>query len=164
MEIMTAEHDAFWKQYLATLPEDHPHHRAVFGAWGFGDSPAMADELGQLVVDGIKGATASLAKEYEGEGKSVPPVGDVNIILNGSGQPICIIETTEITVKPFNAVDEQFAFDEGEDDRTLKTWKEGHERYFQRQCAQNGWKYSLDMLVVFERFKVIYRPPPTESP
>ena len=154
---MKAKYDSFWKQYLATLPADHPHHDATFGAWGFGDSPEMMDELGQLVVDGTKLATASLVKEYEMEGESIPPVGDISIILNGANEPICIIETTEITVKPLNQVDEQFAFDEGEGDCTLKWWKEAHERFFRRLCTKMGWNFSDDLLVVFERFKVIYR-------
>jgi uncharacterized protein YhfF len=148
--------DTYWQQYLATLPGDHPHHDVSYGAWGFGDSPAMADELGQLVLDGIKRATASLVREYEAKAESIPPVGDVNIILNGEGEPICIIETTEITVKPLNQVDAQFAWDEGEDDRTLESWLAGHERFFKRQCAQNGWTFTEDILTVFERFEVIY--------
>lgn len=154
---MTAITD-FWKQYLATLPGDHPHQRATYEAWGFGDSPAMADELGQLVMDGIKTATASLLKGYETDGEPIPSAGSVSIILNGAEEPICIIETTEIRVKPFNQVDEQFAYDEGEDDRTLKSWKEGHERYFRRQCEKRGWAFSDDIPVVLERFKVIFRP------
>lgn len=151
------ERTAFWSSYLATLPADHPHHNVSFGAWGFGDSPEMADELGLLVLNGIKSATVSLVKEYETEGTPVPPVGDVNIILNGAGAPLCIIETTEITIKPLNQVDAQFAWDEGEDDRTLASWTAGHERYFKRLCAAKGWTYTDDMLTVFERFKVIYR-------
>jgi hypothetical protein len=32
---------------------------------------------------------------------------------------LCIIELTEVEIKPFNSVDEQFAFEYGEGDRTL---------------------------------------------
>jgi uncharacterized protein YhfF len=155
---LKAKHTAFWKQYLDTLPADHPHHRITCGAWGFGDSPQLMDELGQLVVDGIKMATASLVKEHESRNEPVPPVGDVNIILNGSDEPICIIQTTEITVKPLNQVDERFAYDEGEGDRSLQYWQEAHERFFRRVCSKEGWEFSDELLVVFERFKVIYRP------
>lgn len=151
------EHTVFWKQYLATLAADHPHHQATYEAWGFGDSPAMADELGRLVMDGIKTATASLLKEYEVENESVPQVGDFSIILDGREQPMCIIETTEVNIKPFHRVDAQFAYDEGEDDRTLESWIAGHERFFKRQCAGYGWEFSHEMLIVFERFNVVYR-------
>jgi len=157
------DHTTFWHRYLATLPADHPHHNTNYGAWGFGDSPQMADELGQLVLDGIKTATASLVKEYEFEGKPIPPVGDINVILNGEGEPLCIIETTQITVKPLNQVDTQFAWDEGEDDRTLSSWIAGHERFFKRLCMRKGWTYADDIPTVFERFKVIYRPTMTTT-
>lgn len=155
---MIKNFDSFWQTYLASLPEDHPHHQATYNAWGFGDSPQMADELGQLVVAGTKAATASLAREYEAEGETIPPVGDVNIILNGADEPICIIETTEITIKPFNQVDAQFAYDEGEGDRSLAYWKNAHERYFTRTCERYDWTFTGDELIVLERFKVIYRP------
>jgi uncharacterized protein YhfF len=151
--------DDFWTQYLATLPADHPHHDTRYSdAWGFGDSPKMADELGTLVVKGIKRATASLVREYEEDDESIPPVGDISIILNGESTPICIIETTEITVKPLNQVDAQFAYDEGEGDRSLQYWQDAHERFFRRLCTQRGWTYRDDLLTVFERFTVIYQP------
>lgn len=154
---MNDQHRQFWQAYLATLPEDHPHHKATFGAWGFGDSPEMAEELAQLVRDGIKQATASLAKAYEIEGEQIPPVGDISMILNGKDEPVCIIETTEITLKPFNQVDAQFAYDEGEDDRTLNSWTEGHRRFFTRECESLGIVFDEEMLVVCERFKLIYK-------
>ena len=153
---MKSDYSPYWNQYLSTLPPDHPHHHAKYGAWGFGDSPEMADELGQLVLDGVKRATAALVKEFEVKGEDIPPVGDVNIILNGAGEPICIIETTEITVKPLNQVDEQFAYDEGEGDRSLAYWKAAHDGYFRRQCDMLGWTFFEDMPATFERFKVIY--------
>ena len=153
------DHSDFWTQYLATLPADHPHHAATYSAWGFGDSPEMAEELGQLVLDGVKQATASLVMEYEADGEPIPPVGDISIILNGADEPICIIETTEITIKPLNEVDAQFALDEGEGERTVEWWLAAHARYYRRFCAGRGWTYADDMLAVFERFKVIYRPP-----
>ncbi len=146
----------YWQQYLATLPEDHPHHNATYEAWGFGDSAEMAEELGQLVLAGTKTATASIVKEYEADGDPIPPVGDISIILDGQDKPLCIIETTEITIKPLNTVDAQFAWDEGEGDRTVEWWLAAHERFFRRLCDSRGWAFRKDMLTVFERFKVIY--------
>ena len=63
--------EQYWQQYLTTLPEDHPHRTAHFTAWGFGDSAAMRDELGTLVKQGTKTATASLGWEYEHEGQVI---------------------------------------------------------------------------------------------
>ena len=56
----------------------------------------------------------------------------------GAGEPGCIIRTTERRrFRPFDQVAAQFAWDEGEGDRTLATWRDGHRRCFTRQCA--GW-------------------------
>jgi len=154
---MPQNYDHVWQAYLATLPANHPHHQATYEAWGFGDSPEMADELGQLVLAGTKTATASWFREYEADGEPIPPVGDLSLILDGRDAPLCLIETTEITIKPMNQVDAQFAYDEGEGDRTVAWWMAAHERFFRRQCEQRGWVFSPGQLVVFERFKVIYR-------
>ena len=49
--------DAFWQAFRQYAGLDHDH--CVVGS--FGDSPEMATELADLVVAGIKKATASLA-------------------------------------------------------------------------------------------------------
>jgi GNAT superfamily N-acetyltransferase len=54
------------------------------------------------------------------------------------------------------SVDAQFAWDEGEGDRTLADWLEGHRRYFARECAQLGRTMSDDAPVVLERFELLY--------
>ncbi|MEO0598702.1 MAG: ASCH domain-containing protein, partial [Chloroflexota bacterium] len=66
---------AFWQGYLDTLPADHPHQQASYTAWGFGDSPQMADELGKLVVEGRKTATASALHAYQNTDEPAPEPG-----------------------------------------------------------------------------------------
>ncbi len=147
--------ERYWQQYLDTLSAEHAHRSESYTAWGFGDTPQMRDELGQLVKQGIKTATASLEWEYEGE-QPLPHVGELSLIVDGKEQPLCIIETTEINIKPFNEVDAQFAHDEGEGDRTLAYWRNAHQNYFVRVCQQIGRTPSETMPVVFERFRVIF--------
>ena len=55
--------DAFWQAFRDYAGLDHDNY--VVGS--FGASPEMATELADLVVAGIKRATASLARDY-GEG------------------------------------------------------------------------------------------------
>jgi uncharacterized protein YhfF len=66
----------FWEKYLETLPIDHPHRRIqeAVNRFGFGDSAEMADELGQLVYEGVKTATASLEWEYALDHEPIPAV------------------------------------------------------------------------------------------
>ncbi len=147
---------AYWQNYLKTLPDDHPHRSADYTAWGFGDSPRMADELGALVKGGTKTATASLIWEYEFDGEPLPKVGDISIILDGQDHPMCIIETTELRQLPFNEVDEQFAYDEGEGERTLVQWRRDHWSFFGRSCERIGKERSETMPVLCERFRVVF--------
>lgn len=118
--------------------------------FSFGDGPAMADELLALVLAGTKTATCGALSQFGEGGEPMPQVGRRDIVLDGRGRPAAVIETIEVTIKRFDEVDEQFARDEGEGDRTLAYWRAAHETYF----ARNGG-FSPDMKVVFERFKLV---------
>lgn len=150
---MTVEE--FWQEYLALLADDEPHPDSYM-AWGFGDTPEMADELGKLVVDGIKTGTASLAWEYAHDDEPFPRKGDHSIVLNGAGEPLCIIETTRVYIEPYNQVGEDQAYVEGEGDRSLQYWRDAHWGYFSRRCEVIGREASEHMPVVCERFRVVW--------
>jgi uncharacterized protein YhfF len=147
----------YWQAYLATLPADSPVRTGYYVAEGFGDGPAMADELGNLVVQGLKTATCSALWEWQAEGDPLPEVGLITIVLNGRGEPWCIIETTEVTIRPFNEVDAPFAYEEGEGDRSLAYWQEAHRSFFSRTLPRIGRSFDETMPLVCERFRVIYR-------
>lgn len=146
----------FWDAFIKSLPEGTENSPEMPEAWGFGDSPEMAEELGRLVLQGIKTATASAVWEYEAENEPFPRVGDISIITGGQGEPWCIIETVEVTIRPFNEVDAQFAYDEGEGDRSLEYWRKAHLNFFSRTLPNIGRQFSETMPVVCERFRVIY--------
>ena len=147
----------YWDSFLATQGSDSPYHGKVYVAEGFGDHPKLADELGALVASGIKTGTCSSLWEWQAEGNPIPEVGLITIVLNGAGDPICIIETTEVTQRRFNEVNEAFAHSEGEGDLTLRYWREAHTTYFSRVLPKIGRDFSADMPLVCERFQVIYK-------
>lgn len=72
-------------------------------------------------------------------------------------KPLCVIETIEVETEPFGEVGEEFAFDEGEDDRSLTRWREEHWRYFSRTLLRIDREPDGRMPVVCERFEVVYR-------
>jgi histidinol-phosphate aminotransferase len=148
----------FWKAYLDSLPsEQRPAEDPRPESWGFGHLPEHADELGALVLQGIKTATCSLLWSYEFEGESLPQVGELSIITNGAGEPICLIETTQIDIIPFDQVGAQHAFEEGEGDRSLAYWREVHWRVFTPECRASGREPSETMPLVCERFRMLYK-------
>jgi len=150
------EVEAFWQAYTASLP-DGVRPPGSYDVWAFGDTEEMANELGQLVRAGIKTATCSLLWEYEAEGdEDLPKAGDVSVITNGQGAPLCVIETVEVEVKAFGQVDEAFAYDEGEGVRSLAYWRSAHWKSFTRVCGSIGREPTETMPLICERFRLVF--------
>jgi uncharacterized protein YhfF len=147
----TPEIEAFWQAFAR-----RSGITADYQVVAFGDSPAMSTELAELVIAGTKRATASLARDYADGSLPMPAVGDLVVVVDGAGAPRCIWRTTEIEVKPLGAVDAQFAWDEGEGDRTLAWWLPAHRRYYARQAARDGFVIDDTITTVFERFAVVW--------
>ncbi len=148
--------EAYWQAYLETLPDDSPARNEGYEAWAFGDGPEMADALGALVVSGRKTATCSALWELEADGEPVARPGEKSVILDGTDEPLCIIETTGVEIRRFDEVDGRFAHDEGEGDRSLEYWREAHRRFFARTLPEIGRGFAEDMPLVCERFRVVY--------
>lgn len=149
--------EAYWNHYLETLPSDSPVREERYVAEAWGDSPQLADELGALIVSGTKTATCSALWEYEAEGEPLSSVGLKIIVLDGKGDPLCIVETTEVEVRSYDEVDDRFAFEEGEGDRSLEYWRDAHWDFFSRTLPSIGRAPTVDMPLVCERFRVIHR-------
>ena len=150
-------YQAYLQSYLDTLAADAPQRDAPTAAEPFGDSPGLADELGGLIVGGSKTATCSALWAFEAEGSPIPTVGLLTVVLAGNKEPLCIIETTEVEIRPFNEVDAQFAYEEGEDERTLESWRREHWIFFSRVLPRDyGLQPAEDMPLICERFQVVY--------
>jgi uncharacterized protein YhfF len=122
-----------------------PETYRTLRSFAFGDSPALADELLELVLKGVKTATCSTEDE-----PNISKPGERWIVLDGRGKPRCVIESVEVIFQPYSEVDAAFAFDEGEGDRSLTYWRDGHRRYFGRLG-----KFSEDMMLMCERFRLV---------
>jgi uncharacterized protein YhfF len=111
----------------------------------------------QLVLEGKKTATCSALWEYESEGEQIPKAGDVWVELDGNGNPVCITETVEVTIRNYNEVDADFARAEGEGDLSLEYWRQAHRSFFSRTLPKIGREFSEEIPLVCERFRVIYK-------
>jgi uncharacterized protein YhfF len=141
----TAAAAAFWAEFPEAAGASYTVER-------FGDSPRLADELLHLVRSGTKRATASLVADLP----ELPRIGTYWIVCDSAGAPSVILRTTELRLVPFHDVDAGFAFDEGEDDRTLASWRTEHRRYFARRSAALGVPFTDDTLILLERFRVVF--------
>ncbi len=148
---------AMWAAYAEAHPE------AVAGTAehtveGFGDSAELADALLALVLEGGKRATSELVAEFVASGEQLPRIGSHWIACDGAGRPRAILRSVELRVGPFGSADAAFAADEGEDDRSLESWRREHRRYWTRTAAARGATWSEDDEIVFERFAVVWPP------
>jgi len=144
--------DSFWREYREASGLLHDDYDVV----AFGDGPEMASELADLVIAGIKRATAGLVRQFGPGGEAAPVVGGYAVLVDGAGQPRAIRRTTEIRIGPLNSVDEQFARDEGEGERTREWWLAAHRRFFTRHATVQGFQMHDGIETVFERFKVVW--------
>jgi uncharacterized protein YhfF len=144
----------FWQDFRSVNPEVEPGE--PFQVWYFGDGPDLADELCDLVLDGTKTATAALVWEAEADPDTAPTPDGYSVVTDFGGAPRCVIRTTEIRVVPFDEVNANFAFDEGEGDRSLDHWRQMHWDYFVKRCVELGKEPDLNMPVICERFELLF--------
>lgn len=145
----------FWLRFQAAIGADVSARFCE--AFHFDDNEAGATELAQLVLAGKKRGTASLEWSLAVTGRPRPKAGDLSVVTDWQGQPLCIIETHSVTVMPFDEVGEDFAAVEAEGDGSLRYWREGHWQYFSGECARIGRTPDLRMPVLCERFEVVYQ-------
>ena len=155
LDVAAAER--MWDEYAAARPaavRACPEHVVD----RFGDSAELADELNDLVVHGPKRATAELVDEFAARDEPLPRVGSHWVACDGAGAPRVVLRSTELRIGTIADVDEAFARDEGEGDRTLATWTAEHRRYWARTCAARGVVFRDDDEIVLERFAVVWPP------
>lgn len=155
---MTDNVTKYWEQFKTDMNEP----TAVFGsAWAFGKGSQQADDLARLTLTGIKTATASAYELYQLENEPIPVAKQgYDVLLNGAGEPVAIICTTNVEVRKYADVDERHAYAEGEGDRSLAYWRQVHESFFRAEFAEAGELLDLTRLhVVLEELTVIYSEP-----
>ena len=158
--MMTPDQRDFWAKFCA----ETGHVGEPFDVSPFGDSEQMADELLALVLLGQKQATCALARWFDIIGARPPRAGDLSLILDGREKPGCVIRTTSVEIKPVHQADAQFAWDEGEGDRSFIWWKEAHLAYWRREAAREGFVFSEKMDACFERFELAWIPDQPSRP
>ena len=130
--------ESLWQEFVEKYPS---YKEKSYDVFTFGDKP---DELLELVLHGEKTATSCIYR-----GGELAQAGDISIILDSKGNAKAIIETTKISIVPFNQVTEKFAQKEGEGDKKLATWRKIHKTF---------WKdIKPDTLLECEEFRLLYQ-------
>lgn len=148
---------AFWAEYAAAHP-DAVRACSEYTVEHFGDSARLADELLRQVTHGAKRATSELTAAFAAQGDELPRIGSHWIACDSTGVPRIIMRSTEFRLGTFASADESFAWDEGEGDRSLASWRRQHATFWTRTCAARGTVWREDDEIVFERFRVVWPP------
>lgn len=143
----------YWHAFCTAvrLPPETPYQ-----AWYFGNTPAMAHELVELVLRGPKRATAGMAEFNDRMPQVAPVPGGYSVVTELDGTPRAVIRTVQLERRALRDVDAAFAWDEGEGDRTLDDWQRGHRKFFTEELQNLGRAFDDGMPVDLERFELLY--------
>lgn len=143
-------------KFLSSLSIESRKRYHTFDSYHFCPDEENANICAELVLKREKRATAGLLEGYEADQEPVPEIGQLTVITNWEKVPQCIIETTSVEISPFKDVDSEFAFEEGEGDKSLEFWRKEHWKCFSAECKDLGKIPNSEILVVLERFKMVY--------
>ncbi|MGK5520296.1 ASCH domain-containing protein [Micromonospora sp. URMC 107] len=107
--------------------------------------------LNTLVLAGVKTATAGLTTEYAEEGEELEHAGERLALVDDGDALVGVVEVTGVEVVRFADVPWDFARAEGEGDRSIEEWREGHAAYW----ARVGTPVTDDSEVVCIRFRLV---------
>ena len=143
-----------WEQFINKYPDNK---NKTYKAWCFSNNEKNANELADLVVNGEKTATTSGLCFYEFDNEELPKEDAFNIILDWNKNAKCITKTTKVYTIPFNEVTKEHAFKEGEGDKTITYWREGHIKFFKQDLKGYKKEFDENMMVVCEEFEVVWK-------
>ncbi|WP_257667955.1 ASCH domain-containing protein [Parapedobacter tibetensis] len=144
----------FWNGFLKQN-RDHKHYKQP-PSYYFCDNKKDADECAELVLKGIKQASSPSVWWFQKNNEEVPEVGNLAIVTNWNGEPKAIIQTIKIEIVKFKDITPEYAFIEGEGDKSLAYWKTVHWEYYANEMKEDGESPNQEMEIVCEYFKTVW--------
>ncbi len=154
---MDSDSQNYLDKYLSSLSSETQKQNRKFDSYHFCADEENANICAELVLKGEKRATASLLWAYEDENEPLPEIGQLTVVTNWAKIPQCVVETNSVEIRPFNKVDTEFAYEEGEGDKSLEFWKKVHWESFCLQCHKLGKQPDEEIPVVLERFRIVFK-------
>ena len=112
--------------------------------------------LNSLVLSGQKTAFFTPLATYTINQEPIPISGELYIVVDNNGEPVCVIETQSIEIVPFEEISWQMAKLEGEDN-SFEEWKNKQIAIISDEGDILGFEFSPDIRMVFKTFNVIYK-------
>lgn len=146
------EIQAFWLEYQKACNVQVEG----FSATAYGHTRAVADELAALIAEGQKRAHATLERDFEAEGDALPRSGEHVVVLDGRGTPRAIVHLTHVERRYFGDIDDEFAFECGEGDRTLAWWLTAYRQEFAERAEAQGFQVGERAVLILEYFELVW--------
>ena len=148
------EVEKFWFEYLEknNLPKTTPYS----GEFILGEDEVSCLQLSALILGGKKTGSFTALDSFIIDNEPLPKAGSNYVVADWNEVPLCIIQTTKVTILHYNQITWEMAEKEGEED-SFESWKESHNEFFEYDAEIMGYEFKPDMPVVFEEFKVIYK-------
>lgn len=146
--------NTYWERFQHEMPVYK--QEKIPPAYYFCDNQKDADDCAELVSAGIKQATTHSLIWFRIHQEALPQIGDLAIVTDWNGTPKAIIKTIKIEIVKFKDITPEYAFIEGEGDKSLSYWQEVHWAYYTRELGEQNLKPSLDMELVCEYFETVW--------
>jgi len=147
----------YLNQYLESLSDSERKKYQSFSADYFCADEHNANLCAELIRIGQKTATCSLQYWYKSDDEPMPVIGHLLVVTDWNGKPICIVEIDSVEECKYSDVSADFAYMEGEGDRSLEWWRTAHWDFFAQECVELNIEPSEDMMLVLEQFHVVYK-------
>jgi len=154
MEINQQSVNNIWENFIERNPDNK--NKEIPISFYFCDNKIDADNCAELVLNGIKRATATSLWWFEKNNETLPKIGDQYIVTDWNGNAKAVIETTKIEQVPYHQITAEFAEIEGEGDKSLAYWKKVHKDYYKREMKPFNEEFDENMIIICEHFKLIY--------
>lgn len=141
----------FWKRFQQ---ESGRENVAFKGTICFGDNHDFADNAAIAAANGEKTAMTYPENGYRTAMKGMPAVGDLNIVVNWAGEPVCVIETVKVEKIRFNEVDEAL---QAAEYTGAASWREIKEAECKREIEELGGEFDENIVLIAEEFKAVFR-------
>lgn len=144
--------EAFWTRCCETLGSEASARG--YTERQIGNTPALVDQILELIISGEKRGTFSLPEKLARDG-TTPAAGDYVILTRYDGSAGCLVQVEAGATMAFDEVGPGELEIEGPGARDPAVWRDIHERYWTPMLAAWGKSLTISEPVLVQRFRLL---------
>lgn len=119
-----------------------------------GNTPALVDQILELIISGEKRGTFSLPEKLARDG-TTPIVGDYVILTRHDGSAGCLVLVEACVMVPYDQIGPEELELEGPGARDPAVWRDIHERYWTPMLTAWGQAFTTSQPVLVQWFRLL---------